>query len=84
MKVKIFAAAAVATMAFGLLGTPAHGHAPPPEHHHFLDVPGNDKVVQVGPRVCGSPQLHLAFHKFHSNVHVGQPPTSLSGQVCSP
>lgn len=82
MKAKILAATAAATLTMGFLSAPAYGHAAPPEHNHYLDVPGNELVVQIGPRVCGTPQLHLAFHKFHSNVHVGLPPTDVSAQFC--
>ena len=85
MKAKILTAAAVATMTLGLLAAPAHGHPGPAEHDHFLDVPGNDMVVQFGPKVCSSTQLHRAFHNFHSNVHVAaQNPTTVAMVVfCS-
>lgn len=82
MKAKILTVVAVTTMTLGLLGAPAHGHPGPPEHDHFLHVPGNDLVVQVGPPICDVPELHLAFHKFHSNVHVGEPPTTITGVLC--
>ena len=69
----VLGAAAVAVVTFGVSGGTAHGHAPPPEHHHFLTVPGTGIDVQIGPRVCDLPQLHDAFHRFHDNVHLGQP-----------
>lgn len=43
-----------------------------PAHDHFLTT-GNGDVVQVGPRVCTNPDLHDAFHNFHSNIHLGSP-----------
>jgi len=83
---KLFGAAAAACVAVGLLASPAYGHAPPPEHNHFLTVPGNDTVVQVGPHVCGSPVLHDAFHNFHNNVHLGEPtdtgPLAIAPSFC--
>ena len=60
------------SVAFGIAASAGHA-SPPPNHDHFLNVAGNDQVVQVGPPVCDNPDLHHAFHKFHSNVHVGTP-----------
>lgn len=48
-----------------------------PTHDHFLTT-GSGNVVQVGPRVCANPDLHDAFHNFHSNVHTGAP-TQVAG-----
>lgn len=86
MKRRAFGAAIAACIAVGLSASPAYGHAPPPEHNHFLTVPGSGTVVQVGPHVCGSPVLHDAFHNFHDNVHVGTPtdsgPLVISPTLC--
>lgn len=82
MRARILTGVVVVVMAIGLMGAPAHGHQSPADHDHFLTVPGNGSVVQVGPRVCELPHLHWAFHKFHTNVHVGQPPTAISPVFC--
>ena len=40
-----------------------------PPHRHWVQTPTGD-LVEVGPRVCGNPQLQKAFNQFHNNVHV--------------
>jgi len=82
MRAKLLTAAAVVAMAIGLLGAPAHGHAQPRHHEHFMTVPGNGMEVQVGPHVCELPQLGRAFHEFHSNVHIGQPGHAMRVEFC--
>jgi hypothetical protein len=39
-----------------------------PAHRHYVRT-GDGSMVEVGPRVCGNPQLQKAFNQFHSNVH---------------
>lgn len=46
-------------------------------HDHYL-VQADGTEIQVGPRVCDNPNLHEAFHNFHSHVHTGSP-TSTGG-----
>lgn len=74
------------SVAFGLVAGSAHATGVP-THDHFLNVPGNDSVVQVGPPVCDNPDLHDAFHNFHANVHTGSPKTEgglvLFATLCS-
>lgn len=43
-----------------------------PPHRHFVQTPSGE-LVEVGPRVCGNPQLQKAFNQFHNNVHVVSP-----------
>jgi len=45
---------------------PNLGNIPP--HRHFVNTPGG--VVEVGPRVCGNPDLQRAFNQFHNNIHI--------------
>jgi hypothetical protein len=37
-------------------------------HRHWVQTPSGE-LVEVGPRVCGNPQLQKAFNQFHNNVH---------------
>jgi hypothetical protein len=87
MKRRILVALATASVAIGFSAASAHGHAPPPEHNHYLTVPGTGESVQVGPHICHLPQLHEAFHQFHSNVHLGAPnatdPVSITAILCT-
>lgn len=46
---------------------PNLGNIPP--HRHWVATPSGD-LVEVGPRVCGNPQLQKAFNQFHNNIHV--------------
>jgi hypothetical protein len=39
-----------------------------PPHRHWVNTPSG--LVEVGPRVCGNPQLQRAFNQFHNNIHV--------------
>jgi len=86
MKRRLLSAVTLALVAVGFSAAPALAHTPPPEHNHVLTVPGNGQVVQVGPHVCGSPQLHGAFHDFHTNVHIsaqgGPSPWTISAILC--
>lgn len=38
-----------------------------PPHRHWVSTPSG--LVEVGPRVCGNPQLQKAFNQFHNNIH---------------
>ena len=38
-------------------------------HRHWVQTPNGD-LVEVGPPVCGNPQLQKAFNQFHNNLHV--------------
>lgn len=52
----------------------AAGPAPTvPPHRHFIQI--EDKLVPVGPQVCGAPSMQFAFNQFHANAHVGTPGT---------
>ncbi|HZI27401.1 MAG TPA: hypothetical protein VFD64_04550 [Gemmatimonadaceae bacterium] len=44
---------------------PNLGNIPP--HRHYVSTPNG--VVEVGPRICGNPQLQKAFNQFHNNIH---------------
>jgi hypothetical protein len=39
-----------------------------PPHRHYVQTAGG--LVEVGPRVCGNPELQRAFNQFHNNIHV--------------
>lgn len=39
-----------------------------PPHRHYVQTAAG--LVEVGPRVCGNPELQRAFNQFHNNVHV--------------
>jgi hypothetical protein len=39
-----------------------------PAHRHYVSTPNG--LVEVGPRVCDSPDLQRAFNQFHNNIHV--------------
>lgn len=46
---------------------PNLGNIPP--HRHYVHTPDGG-MVEVGPRICGNPQLQKAFNQFHNNIHV--------------
>ncbi|HEX6941499.1 MAG TPA: hypothetical protein VF128_01160 [Gemmatimonadaceae bacterium] len=46
---------------------PNLGNIPP--HRHYVQT-ANGTLVEVGPPVCGNPQLQKAFNQFHNNIHV--------------
>lgn len=61
-----------------LLGSVQFAFADPglptiPRHRHYIDTPGSDENVEVGPRVCENPDLQGAFNQFHSNLHIAVP-----------
>jgi hypothetical protein len=63
----------VATAAAAILFTVSTTRADPnlgniPPHRHYVSTPNG--VVEVGPRVCGNPQLQKAFNQFHNNIHI--------------
>ena len=67
-----FSVGAVAGMA-AILAIVATSQADPnlnnvPPHRHFVQTPTGE-LVEVGPRVCGNPQLQKAFNQFHNNIH---------------
>jgi hypothetical protein len=39
-----------------------------PPHRHWVNTPSG--LVEVGPRVCGNPELQRAFNQFHNNIHI--------------
>lgn len=39
-----------------------------PPHRHFVQTSAG--LVEVGPRVCGNPELQAAFNQFHNNIHI--------------
>lgn len=39
-----------------------------PPHRHWVNTPSG--LVEVGPPVCGNPELQKAFNQFHNNIHV--------------
>jgi len=39
-----------------------------PAHRHYVRTPDGG-LVEVGPRLCGNPQLQKAFNQFHNNIH---------------
>jgi hypothetical protein len=70
MKVRIALgiAAAAAAILFAVSTTQADpnlGNIPP--HRHYVNTPNG--LVEVGPRVCGNPELQKAFNQFHNNIH---------------
>ena len=59
--------------AAAILVAAATGEADPnlgtvPPHRHFVQTPAG--LVEVGPRVCGNPNLQRAFNQFHNNIHI--------------
>ena len=42
-----------------------------PPHRHFIDTPGSDGTLTVGPDVCANPQTQEGFDQFHLNLHRG-------------
>ena len=60
------AAAAILFTVSTTQADPNLGNIPP--HRHYVQTPAG--LVEVGPRVCGNPQLQKAFNQFHNNVHV--------------
>lgn len=38
-----------------------------PPHRHWVNTPSG--LVEVGPRICGNPNLQRAFNQFHNNIH---------------
>ena len=61
--------AGVAMIVFAVstgLADPNLGNIPP--HRHYVMTPSGS-MVEVGPRVCGNPQLQKAFNQFHANIH---------------
>jgi hypothetical protein len=78
---KSLALGAVAGIAAILAFVP-RGEADPnltniPPHRHWVQTPTGE-LVEVGPRVCGNPQLQKAFNQFHNNVH------AVSGSAIGP
>ena len=69
MRLGLGISAAVATILVAVSTTQADpnlGNIPP--HRHYVQT--SNGLVEVGPRVCGNPQLQKAFNQFHNNVHV--------------
>jgi hypothetical protein len=71
MKVRLgLGVAAAAAMILIAVSTtqadPNLGNIPP--HRHYVQT--SNGLVEVGPRVCGNPQLQKAFNQFHNNIHV--------------
>jgi hypothetical protein len=69
MRLGLGIAAAVAAILVAVSTTQADpnlGNIPP--HRHYVQTPNG--LVEVGPRVCGNPQLQKAFNQFHNNIHV--------------
>ena len=60
------AAAAILFTVSTTQADPNLGNIPP--HRHYVQTPAG--LVEVGPRVCGNPQLQKAFNQFHNNIHV--------------
>jgi hypothetical protein len=60
------AAAAILFTVSTMQADPNLGNIPP--HRHYVQTPAG--LVEVGPRVCGNPQLQKAFNQFHNNIHV--------------
>ncbi len=77
MSMRKLLVASVLSFLIGMTAGPAA--AQPPPHEHFLTVPGNGKAVKVGPPRCElGGKLEGAFLEFHSNVHLGEPGSSLT------
>lgn len=69
MRLGLGIAAALATILVAVSTTQADpnlGNIPP--HRHYVQT--SNGLVEVGPRVCGNPQLQRAFNQFHNNLHV--------------
>ena len=69
MRLGLGIAAAVAAILVAVSTTQADpnlGNIPP--HRHYVQT--SNGLVEVGPRVCGNPQLQKAFNQFHNNIHV--------------
>ena len=69
MRLGLGIAAAVAAILVAVSTTQADpnlGNIPP--HRHYVQT--SNGLVEVGPRVCGNPQLQKAFNQFHNNIHL--------------
>lgn len=69
MRLSLGIAAAVAAILAVVSTTQADpnlGNVPP--HRHWVQT--TNGLVEVGPRVCGNPQLQKAFNQFHNNIHI--------------
>ena len=71
MKVRLALGAAAGVVA--ILAFVARSEADPnlnnvPPHRHYVQTESGE-LVEVGPRVCGNPQLQKAFNQFHNNIH---------------
>ena len=60
------AVAAILVTVSTMQADPNLGNIPP--HRHYVET--SNGLVEVGPRVCGNPQLQKAFNQFHNNLHV--------------
>lgn len=58
-----------------LLGSIAGPAVAVPAHRHCMLTPQG--YVEVAPGVVEHAPHDTAFHQFHSNVHVGSPPTTI-------
>lgn len=63
---------AIAAVVAGIFVTVSTTQADPnlgniPPHRHYVETTAG--LVEVGPRVCGNPQLQKAFNQFHNNIH---------------
>jgi hypothetical protein len=64
--------AGVMTLALGSVAGTAL--AVPPHRHCMLTPQGH---VELAPGVVENAPHNIAFHEFHSHVHVGNPPTTI-------
>jgi hypothetical protein len=54
----------------------------PPTHEHALTTPGNENVVQIGPRYCSNSHAERGARNFHLKVHstfAGAAPVTQAG-----
>jgi hypothetical protein len=72
---KLALAVTAASLVFGSTAGSAGGVDP---HRHCLLTPQG--FVEVAPGVVEHAPHETAFHKFHSHVHLGAPPTTIIPQ----
>lgn len=66
---RLAAASIIASVPGASLADPNLPNARP--HQHVLTTPKGN-VVDIGPDICGNPELQHAWNQFHYNTHISE------------